>query len=282
MIADEDAVEAGFLGLYRVVEEAARAELFGGRFVAEAKHFSYYSGPSATLPPATGPSLASVVNQPRTVKLESVTSTQEVARALPVGSVVVADHQTAGRGRLDRSWEAPPGSALLASFVLQPRSLLSLAAGVAAAEACGSKVRLKWPNDLMLGGRKLGGILIEVSGAKAIAGIGINLSWSPPGAARLDRPRDQLLEDLIEKLEGWTSATDAEILARWQELSSTIGQRVRVELPGRTIEGIAESVNDQGALIVDGTEVHAGDVIHLRPRARAARAPAGSRRHGRK
>ena len=99
--------------------------------------------------------------------LRSVTSTQEVARDLPLGSVVVAEHQTAGRGRLDRRWEAPPGTALLASFVLEPRALLSLAAGVAAAEACGGRVRLKWPNDLMLGERKLGGILVEVSGARA-------------------------------------------------------------------------------------------------------------------
>lgn len=221
------------------------------------------------------------MNQPRTVKLESVTSTQEVARRLPAGSVVVADHQTAGRGRLDRAWEAPPGSALLASFVLQPRRLLSLAAGVAAAEACGSRVRLKWPNDLMLGGRKLGGILIEVSGARAIVGIGINLSWAPPGAATLDRPRDQLLAQLRAGLDRWASATDPEILARWHELSSTIGQRVRVELPGRTIEGVAEGVDEGGALIVDGTAVHAGDVIHLRPPGRAARAPAGPRRRGR-
>src|SRR5439155_1173058 len=98
---------------------------------------------------ASRASLAPVVEEPRIVRLASVTSTQEVARGLPVGSIVVADHQTAGRGRLDRRWEAPPGSALLASFVLEPRPLLSLAAGIGAAEACGPDVRLKWPNDLM-------------------------------------------------------------------------------------------------------------------------------------
>ena len=79
----------------------------------------------------------------RIVRRKSVTSTQDVARDLSIGSIVVADHQTEGRGRLDHRWEAPPGTALLVSFVLQPNPLLSLAAGVAAAEACAQGVRLK-------------------------------------------------------------------------------------------------------------------------------------------
>ena len=209
-----------------------------------------------------------------------MTSTQEVARELPIGSVVVADHQTAGRGRLDRRWSSPPNSALLASFVLEPGPLLSLAAGVAAAEACGPEVRLKWPNDLMLRGRKLGGILVEVSGGKAIAGIGINLTSAPPGAARLDRPRDELLDALREKLSSWASAPPDRILARWRQLSITIGRRVRVEMPGRTFEGVAQDIADDGSLLVDGERVSAGDVIHLKQpgqggRSRAAPHPSG-------
>ena len=86
----------------------------------------------------------------RVVRLASVTSTQDVARDLPIGSAVIADHQSAGRGRLDHRWEAPAGTALLVSFVLLPNPLLSLAAGVAAAQACGPEVRLEWPNDLSL------------------------------------------------------------------------------------------------------------------------------------
>src|ERR1700730_9891450 len=138
------------------------------------------------------------VGQPRpdVVRLESVTSTQDVARPLPIGSVVVAEHQTAGRGRLDRRWESPPGTALLVSFVLAPNPLLSLAAGVAAAEACGGGVRLKWPNDLLLHGAKVGGILVEAGPAKAICGIGINLTWAPEGAAKLNREREPLLSAL--------------------------------------------------------------------------------------
>src|SRR3981081_3629945 len=143
------------------------------------------------------------MGQPRpTVKrLKSVTSTQDVARGLPIGSVVVAEHQTAGRGRLDRRWESRPGTALLVSFVLRPNPLLSLAAGVAAAEACGNEVRLKWPNDLLLDGRKVGGILVEATPSKAICGIGINLIWAPEGAARLDEPRE-------ERLAGVRTASD--------------------------------------------------------------------------
>ncbi len=215
------------------------------------------------------------------MRLASVTSTQEVARDLPIGSVVVADHQTAGRGRLDRRWVAPPGSALLASFVIEPHPLLSLAAGVAAAEACGPDVRLKWPNDLMLHDRKLGGILVEVSAGKAVVGIGINLTSAPPGAARLSLPRHDLLEKLHAELTAWTSASSSRILQRWRELSVTLGRRVRVELPGHDFEGTAQDIADDGALIVDGQRVGAGDVIHLRPRGPAARSRAAPRRSAR-
>jgi len=221
------------------------------------------------------------VDEPRIVRLASVTSTQEVARDLPIGSVVVADHQTAGRGRLDRRWDAPPGSALLASFVLDPHPLLSLAAGVAAAEACGANVRLKWPNDLMLRGRKLGGILVEVSGGKAVVGIGINLTSAPPGAARLRLPPDDLLDRLGAELSAWTSAPHSRVLERWRELSVTLGRRVRVELPGHTFEGTAQDIAEDGALVVDGQRVGAGDVIHLRQQGPGARSRAVPRRSAR-
>lgn len=204
------------------------------------------------------------MDAPRTVRLGSVPSTQEAARDLPVGSVVVAEHQSAGRGRLDRRWEAPPGTALLASFVLPRHPLLSLAAGVAAAEACGGGVRLKWPNDLMLGDRKAGGILVEVTGDKAIAGIGINLTSAPPGAAMVEASRDELLERLRTSLAEWSVAPSEQVLQRWRELSVTLGRRVRVELPGRQLEGLAQDVDSSGSLIVDGVAVSAGDVIHLR------------------
>lgn len=197
------------------------------------------------------------------LRLESVASTQDVARELPVGSIVMADHQTAGRGRHDRRWEAPAGTALLVSLVLATRPLLSLAAGVAAAEACGPEVRLKWPNDLLLDGRKLGGILVETTPAKAVVGIGINLTWAPEGAARLGQPREAVLARLIQSIGRWTATPDGEVLARWRELSATLGRRVRVDVAGKVTEGLAQDVGPRGELIVDGVPVVAGSVTHL-------------------
>ena len=192
-----------------------------------------------------------------------MTSTQDVARSMPLGSIVVADHQTAGRGRLDRKWDSPPGTALLVSFVLSPSPVLSLAAGVAAAQACGDGVRLKWPNDLLLDGAKVGGILVEVTTATAICGIGINLTWAPPGAARLNQDRDLLLERLRIELDRWVAADLEDVLAMWRALSDTLGRRVRVDLGTRVIEGVAEDIGPRGELIVDGAPVTFGSVTHL-------------------
>ncbi|HEY1455169.1 MAG TPA: biotin--[acetyl-CoA-carboxylase] ligase [Candidatus Dormibacteraeota bacterium] len=199
----------------------------------------------------------------RVVRAGSITSTQDVARDLEIGSVVVADHQTAGRGRLDREWEALPDTALLVSFVLAPNPLLSLAAGVAAAEACGPEVRLKWPNDLLLGGRKLGGILVEARARKAVCGIGINLSWAPEGAARIGLPRDELLERMIDSMGRWCAAPPADMLVRWRELSDTLGRRVRVSLAGRLVEGVARDIGPGGELLVGDETIIAGSVTHL-------------------
>jgi BirA family transcriptional regulator, biotin operon repressor / biotin---[acetyl-CoA-carboxylase] ligase len=199
----------------------------------------------------------------RIVWRKSVTSTQDIARDLDIGSIVVADHQTAGRGRLDHLWEAPPGTALLVSFVLQPNPLLSLAAGVAAAEACGQGVRLKWPNDLLLKGGKVGGVLVEATPTKAICGIGINLTWAPAGGSKLNQPREPLLERLRRKIEMWCTAPPGEVLARWRELSETLGRKVRIELPGRALEGVADDIGPGGELMVDGVAYSAGSVIHL-------------------
>ena len=197
--------------------------------------------------------------QPRILRLDSVTSTQDLARDMPLGSVLIANYQTAGRGRLDHRWDTPPGTALLVSFVLEPNPLLSLAAGVAAAEACGPDVRLKWPNDLLVNERKLGGILVETTPDRAIGGIGINLWWAPDGAAKLEQPRDEVLTRLSKKIEEWTGAPAQRVRERWRELSATLGRRVRID----STEGIAEDIGAGGELIVDGRAYVAGSVTHL-------------------
>lgn len=197
------------------------------------------------------------------LRLRSVTSTQDVARELPIGSIVIADHQTAGRGRHDRRWEAPEGTALLVSFVLAPQPLLSLAAGVAAAEACGPGVRLKWPNDLLLDHRKVGGILVETTPEIAICGVGINLTSAPEGAAQLDQPRDEVFERLSAQIDGWATAPPERVLERWRELSETLGRHVRIEVSGQITEGTALDIGERGELIVDGVPFVAGSVTHL-------------------
>ena len=190
-----------------------------------------------------------------------------------MGTVIVADEQTAGRGRLARTWETPPGSGLAVSLVVQPRRLLSLLVGVAAAEACGHEVRLKWPNDLLLDGRKVGGILVEAKPGRAVVGLGINLKWAPPGAAFVEVDRDELLTRLLKRVEAWLRASDDEVLERWRQLADTLGARVTVSLPGRVIEGVADDIDADGSLVVAGERVSAGDVIHVSLRKRAEGGP---------
>ena len=104
---------------------------------------------------------------------------------------------------------------------------------------------------------------LEATPAKAICGIGINLTWAPDGAATLNQPRDELMERLRPAVEKWSSAPAGEVLTRWRELSDTIGRRVRVQLPDHAFEGIAEDIGAGGELIVDGSVVSAGSVTHL-------------------
>ena len=195
----------------------------------------------------------------------------DLARAGAADGVVVgADQQTAGRGRRGRTWESRPGAALLVSVVLRPvPALVTLAAGVAAAEACeavaGVPTSLKWPNDVLVDGRKAGGILSELVGDAAVVGLGLNLSGAPVGAACLGAAvdRDALLTAWLDGLDR-VAAGAGDVLARYRARCSTLGRRVRVELPDSTVEGTAEAVDEQGRLVVDGREITAGDVVHLR------------------
>jgi BirA family transcriptional regulator, biotin operon repressor / biotin---[acetyl-CoA-carboxylase] ligase len=203
------------------------------------------------------------------------------------GVVAIADYQRAGRGRLGRTWTAPPGGSLLASILLRPsglatgrRHLITSAVGLAARSAvesvAGLTAELKWPNDLLLGERKLAGILAEAEGDAVVVGLGVNVSGAPPGAAAVNegagRPvdRGRLLEATLVELESWYGRWD-EVASTYRERCATVGRLVRVELPGRTLVGRTEAINDDGHLVVrpsgdgDLVEVTAGDVIHLRP-----------------
>ena len=208
-------------------------------------------------------------------------STQDEARRLVeagevgAGHVVVADAQVAGRGRFGREWLSPVGG-LYATFVVPKHPTIQVAVGVAvlrALERFGVEAVLKWPNDLLVGGKKLAGILIETVGELALVGVGVNLRKAPletatsvrgaGGAAR----RGELVVALGEEV-GSAEASDA-ILSIYRANLSTLGQSVRIGLEdGGTIEGKAVDVDEAGRLIVEAPaglrRVASGECVHLR------------------
>jgi BirA family biotin operon repressor/biotin-[acetyl-CoA-carboxylase] ligase len=210
---------------------------------------------------------------------------QRAGAGAPDGLVVAAELQTAGRGRLDRSWEAEAGAALLVSVLLRPADLpvsrwflLGAAAAVAAREAChqvgGFTPALKWPNDLLVGDRKLAGILGEAAGEAAVVGMGLNVHAAPPGAAWADQAAGRRL-DRSELLAAWLGGLDGhlghwdDLLGAYRQACATIGREVVVEQGHRRLVGRAEGIDDEGRLVVQGANgrpeaVAAGDVIHVR------------------
>jgi BirA family biotin operon repressor/biotin-[acetyl-CoA-carboxylase] ligase len=222
------------------------------------------------------------------------------AEDAPEGTVLVAEHQAAGRGRLDRVWTSPPGAGLTVSFLLRPdvpsarRGWLPLLTGVALAEAVGEvpgvRASLKWPNDLLAaGGAKLAGILAEVGNGAVVVGVGLNVSTRADElpetgtslALEAGRPVDRAAV-LLQFLRGferryllWVQALGDPVssgLARdYLAWCSTVGADVVVTLPdGSALEGVAESVDWDGRLVVRTAqgvvELASGDVRHLRSR----------------
>jgi BirA family transcriptional regulator, biotin operon repressor / biotin---[acetyl-CoA-carboxylase] ligase len=220
----------------------------------------------------------------------------ELARAgAAEGLVLVAERQSAGRGRLGRSWESPAGAGLIVSVLLRPRvpaaryGWLPLLAGVAIASAVsrltGLDARLKWPNDLLLDGRKCAGILAEAGPDGAVVlGFGLNVtlgedelpradatSLALAGSAVLDRQvlLGAIMGDLADWYSRWQAAGgDPEasgLRGAYQEICATIGRTVTVSLPGADpLVGVATGVDGDGRLIVAGRSVAAGDVVHVR------------------
>lgn len=232
----------------------------------------------------------------RVVCLDETDSTNAEALRLaaagePEGLVVVADAQTSGRGRLGRSWWAEPGRSLLVSWLVRPAleadrwPTLTLVAGLAAARAliaaAGVEVRLKWPNDLLVGGRKLGGLLAEADGRGAlVVGLGVNvrqarfpselagLATSVVAAGGRPVERPWLLAATLSGF-GARMGAPEHALGEYRELCETIGSKVRVERVGaEPLEGIARDLSASGALIVECggelVQIASGDVVHLR------------------
>ncbi|MEV0379970.1 biotin--[acetyl-CoA-carboxylase] ligase [Nonomuraea sp. NPDC050643] len=223
----------------------------------------------------------------------------EAARGgAPEGTVLVAEEQRTGRGRLGRSWSAPPRSGLTFSILLRPdvpvtaQGWLSLLYGVAAASAVRRlaevDVRLKWPNDLLIGERKLAGVLAERADDAVVIGMGLNVSLRQEElpvetatslgieeAACVDR--DPLLRAVLREIEShyreWTAVRGDEeasgLRSAYLAANATVGRQVRVELPGQqSLTGKATGIDRFGHLQVEAAgetyTLSAGDVVHVR------------------
>jgi len=214
------------------------------------------------------------------------------------GAVLIAEHQTAGRGRNGRAWSSPRAQLTLSVGVdgggVPPDAWgwLPLAAGVAVVDAvaavAGIEAGLKWPNDVLAGDRKLAGILTEVASAQRniVVGIGLNVTLRDDevpdtnatslltlGAEVADRAGlvRAMLRELGNRVDSWRAANgaDAALIADYRARSVTIGSPVRAILPGgRDVVGTARSIDEQGRLHIDSESgtvaVSAGDVVHLR------------------
>jgi BirA family transcriptional regulator, biotin operon repressor / biotin---[acetyl-CoA-carboxylase] ligase len=213
----------------------------------------------------------------------------------PEGTVVGADRQSAGRGRRGRTWLAAGGHGLLVSVLLRPAvppvdaGLLPVVVAIGAAEALGDDARIVWPNDILVGDRKVAGILCEMSAdqdrvAWAVAGMGVNVRsapdlddarWSPGALADLGDPprRADLLVTLLDSLgrryEQWTREGPDPILAAFAARDRLAGRRIAVSLPEGEVTGTADGTDDLGRLrlLTDDGErlLSAGEVVRVAP-----------------
>ena len=221
------------------------------------------------------------------LRFDSLPSTNDLAREMAAGGAdegvsILARAQSAGRGRQGRQWSSPPGAGLYFSVILRPEmkaacaTVITFAAAVAVAETLASDFNLaadiKWPNDVMAGGRKISGILVEtaVEGEQllyAVLGVGVNLNQQDfPGelketatsifieSGRRIEP-DEFLPLLTDRLEHWYRAaiSDARaVMGRWRKLSSYARDcPVRVRVAGGEIDAVTRGVTDSGALIIE-------------------------------
>ena len=298
-----DRIAAGPVGAPQIAEDlgVSRAAVWKHVEALRAASFEIDSAEAGyeliSIPEFGGPAVEFGLDAPYEVEYhETIDSTNARARDLAVDGranvVVLADAQTGGRGRLDRAWSSPSGGvwlSILSRPQVPPAQAPAYTLGAAAATAravreAGVDASIKWPNDVLVGDRKLAGILTEMEGEAdrvswLVVGIGINANVH---AADLptDRPvttvreefgdvdRRELAQTLLAAFHELTVDLQ-QVLPAWRKLSSTLGQRVRVETPGEEIVGDAVDVRFPGSLVVETAEgtrvVTAGDCEHLRP-----------------
>jgi len=207
----------------------------------------------------------------------SIDSTMRVAAALEPREVVLAEEQTAGMGRHGHTWHSEAGSGIYCSLVVKPAPVLTLALGLAVqdaiAKSTGIACDLRWPNDVMIADRKIAGILVQLSGAKAIAGIGINVNHKsfPPELAReatslaeRGKPpgapiaREPIIAALLRATDEYLAYDTPAILRLFTRSSSyAAGRRVEVQEADGVIRGVTAGLNPEGFLVVrrdDGTD----------------------------
>lgn len=216
----------------------------------------------------------------------NATALAMAAEGTPAWTLVAAGHQTAGRGRRGRTWRDRSGSALMFSVVLRPPQepegvgLISLAAGAAMAEAAsdlsGLDIGCKWPNDLMVGESKVGGILGEAemtarSIEHVVLGMGVNLDV-PEGVAGAGAignvDEEALVTAFLQRFHLMIEGAPDEILKRWRAVSATLGRRVEATtVDGDTASGVAADLDETGGLLVESREgvvrVAFGEIHHL-------------------
>lgn len=220
-------------------------------------------------------------------------------QGIPEGTCVFAEEQKKGKGRLGRSWLSPKSKGICLSVVLRPpintdrASLLTLLAAVSCVKAirnfCGLAAQIRWPNDILVGGKKVCGILTEMHTELekvkfVILGIGINVNTAkeklPPDASSLAEEAkkvhfsrielaQQLLYQLDQEYRHWQEKGTKRLIIQWRNFSFLSGKRVKVFLAQRTIEGEAQDIDEHGALIVrldNGFKQHivAGDIVKIR------------------
>lgn len=218
----------------------------------------------------------------RWVETTGSTNADMLAHGEP-GTVLIADEQTDGKGRLGRHWVSPKGSQLAMSMVLDASKhpgdfgLLSIAPGVAVTDVV-PEAKLKWPNDVQIRGKKIAGILSGLDMPRVVVGIGINVAMRPAdlpvetatalNLEGIDVDFDDFAIDILNamgrRLTQWQDG-DPQLLEDYRKVCSTIGQQVRIELHDGEVIGHVDGVNDQGEVLIDGTAYPVGDVFHLRP-----------------
>ena len=253
-------------------------------------------GTSAPRAPLDTAVIASLTSGYWRVSVADLTTSTQVdlaelvkSNSAKTGDVIATNFQTAGRGRLDRTFEAVPGSALLFSFFIKPKRarsdwgfithLAALSMQEVISQDTPSQVKLKWPNDILIEEKKVAGLLAQATDDGVIIGIGVNVAMTAEelpvdtatslfitGSNKLDR--NLILGEFLNRfevnLQAWESGRD--FLEKYSAVCATLGRQVQVEVSGRENRtGKALTINRIGALMLDdGFEVNVGDVVHLR------------------